>query len=228
MKKLFLISSVLLTVIALSGCSNHISPRQADRYNQIDSEAETDLGAIFTDETAFNAMNNTYISAGYYSTKGLNLSVNIIPHSFYAVKAPIPSNLPFKCSNGIIKNNLGKIKAGFSNIGFLPRGPLHFYYFIKTFSNPSKTLPAKLSAPPVAPSRRYVSCGKGFEAFAVTNIHGNIQVYAVDDYSPTPTLIYGKSYRKYIIIRQNVRDTQNNTYRTPPPPPSNLDLYKTN
>lgn len=85
----------------------------------------------------------------------------------------------------------------------------------------------KLSAPPALPSRPYVSCGNGYEAFAVINLNGNIQVYAVNDYSSNPTLVYGKSYRKY-ILRQNVQSTQKDKYKTPPPPPSNLDLYKTN
>ena len=210
MKKLYVIFSVLfLTVIVLSGCSNQVSPRQVAKYNQIDSEATTMLGAIFTDETAFNATNSSYISAGYYSTKGLNLSVNTIPHTMYSGEIPSTAQPPYKCINSSLENNSGKIMAGFPNMGFLPRGKIYFYYFVKALSSPSKTLPAKLSSPLALLSQPYVSCGNGFEAFAVTNLNGNIQVYAVNDYSSNAVLVYGKSYRKY-LQRQNIQNNEQN------------------
>lgn len=226
MKILFLILFALLPVFLMSGCSNHISPHQAAIYNQIDSEAKTDLGAIYTDEMAFNAMNDTYISAGYYSTKGLNLSVNTFPHKLYTEKIPSTARPPFKCVDNILKNKSGKIKSGFPIIGFSPMGKINFYYFIKALPSASKTLPVKLSSPPALPSQPYVSCGNGYEAFAVSNFTGNnIQVYAVNDYSANPVLVYGKSYRK---LRQNVQSTQKEKWKSPPPPPANFDLYKTN
>ena len=197
MKKLFLILFALLPVVLFTGCSNHPSPRQVAKYNQIDSEATTMLGAIFTDETAFNAtMTSSYISAGYYSTRGLNLSVDTITHTMYSGGIPSPAQPPYKCVNGSLENNSGKIMAGFPNMGFLPRGKIYFYYFVKALSSPSKTLPAKLSSPPALPSQPYVSCGNGYEAFAVINLNGNIQVYAVNDYSSNAILVYGKSYQK--------------------------------
>ncbi len=194
MKKLFLILFALLPVVLFTSCSNRPSPRQVAKYNQIDSEASTNLSAIFTDEIAFNAMTSSYISAGYYSTKGLNLSVDTIPHIMYSGKIPSPAQPPYKCVNSSLENNSGKIMAGFPNIGFLPRGKIYFYYFVKALSSPSKTLPAKLSSPPALPSQPYVSCGNGYEAFAVINLNGNIQVYAVNDYSSNVVLVYGKPY----------------------------------
>ena len=195
MKKLFLIFFALLPVVLFSGCSNYPSPRQVAKYNQIDSEASTNLRrAISTYETAFNATNSTYISAGYYSTKGLNLSVDTIPHTMYSGEIPSPAQPPYKCVNSSLENNSGKIMAGFPNMGFLPKGKIYFYYFVKALSSPSTTLPAKLSSPPALPSQPYVSCGNGYEAFAVINLNGNIQVYAVNDYSSNAVLVYGKPY----------------------------------
>ncbi|MDA8273007.1 MAG: hypothetical protein M0Z72_04635 [Deltaproteobacteria bacterium] len=220
-KKLFLILLALLPVVLFTGCSNRPSPRQVAKYNQIDSEASTNLGAIFTDETALNATNSLYISAGYISdNKGaINLTSKILPHSFYSNTVhPLYNNsLPFKCA-GLTKTSVGmllngngkKVKSGFTQMGFLPQGSLDFYYFVKVLPNPSTMLPKKLTKPPIIPSQSYVSCGNGYEAFAVTNLTGNnIQVYELNDYSSWPVLVYGKSYRKNLYRQgQSVQDNE--------------------
>lgn len=162
--------------------------------SQIGYEASNNLGAIFTDETAFNATDSTYISAGYYSTKGLNLSGNTQLHTFYnGNKAPTVAQYPYKCVNNVLESKTGKVTAGFPNLGFMPKGKLYFYYFVITSPKASTAPPAKLSAPTSLSSQPYVSCGNGYEAFAVINIGGNIQVYAVNDYSSNPILVYGNS-----------------------------------
>lgn len=200
MKKLFLIFSLFcLTAISLSGCSNnHLSPKQKAKLNFIDSEAQTNLGAIFTDETAFNATNSMYISAGYNSTnKGtVNLNSTISPHKFYRQNIYNPTNSSLKCINGVLEDTSGhKIKSGFPNLGFLPKGELYFYYFVKVLPQPSKGVPKKLTKLPFIPIQPYVSCGNGFEAYAISNItSNNIQVYEINDYTSSPVLVYGKPY----------------------------------
>jgi hypothetical protein len=183
---LVILSVFFLTAVSLSGCS--ISPH----INT--SEASNNLRVIFTDETAFNAVNSIYISAGHYSAKGLNLSGNTQFHTFYnGNKTPAVAQPPYKCVNNVLESKTGKVTAGFPILGFMPMGKFYFYYFIKTLSKASTAPPAKLSAPPSLPPTPYVSCGNGYEAFAVINIGGNIQVYAVNDYSSVPILVYGNS-----------------------------------
>jgi hypothetical protein len=182
---LVILSVIFLTAMSLSGCS--ISPHVNT------SEATTNLKAISTDETAFNATNSTYISAGYYSTKGLNFSRNTQPHTFYnGNKAPAAAQPPYKCVNNVLESKTGKVTAGFPNLGFMLNGKPYFYYFVKTSPKASTAPPVKLSAPPSLPSTPYVSCGNGYEAFAVINFGGNIHVYAVNDYSSVPILVYEK------------------------------------
>ena len=96
----------LLIVIAIIGILAAIAiPTYLSYVNRAkDSEASTNLGAIFTDETAFNATNSTYISAGATS----NTSNGTLPtttagsatHPFYAVDATYNvDNAPFSCGN---------------------------------------------------------------------------------------------------------------------------------
>ena len=180
------------------------------------------LRAIFTDETALNATDSLYISAGYVSdNKGaINLTSKILPHSFYSNTVhALAVNPPFKCT-GLTKTSVGmlldgngkKVKSGFAQIGFLPKESLDFYYFVKVLPNRSTMLPKKLTKPPIIPSQSYVSCGNGFEAFAVTNFTGNnIQVYELNDYSYRPVLVYGKSYLKNLYRQgQSVQDNEQN------------------
>jgi len=205
-KKLLIIFAFLLIStmsIALAGCSIGPSRRQ---IAAIDSEAQTNLGAIFTDETAFNAVNSLYISAGYFSDKAVAISSGVATqaHNFYKIGMKIPNyaNGPFKCSGlssnktGILETNSGTpVKGGFVNMGFRPRGKLYFYYFVKVLPKVSTQAPHKLMSIPKFPSNQDVACGNGFEAFAISNFSGNnIQVYEINDYASSPVLVYGKSY----------------------------------
>ena len=68
-----------------------------------DSEASTNLGAIFTDETAFNATNSIYIGAGLGSTTGNGTLPAIgavsAMHPFYASGGTYEVDAaPFTCS----------------------------------------------------------------------------------------------------------------------------------
>ena len=186
--------------------------------NNINSEAKRNLGAIFTDETAFNATNSTFISAGYMADKGANITFPVKPHPFYYGMHYYVDTQPYHCT-GITDSKTGELtdngynsfangakrtvvsgagtraKGGFGNLGFLPSGRLYFYYYVKALPVASTVIPAKLNAPPAFPLQSNGICGDGYEAFAVTNIGGNVQVYAVNDYSSIPVLVYGKSYK---------------------------------
>ena len=96
----------LLIVIAIIGILAAIAiPTYLSYVNRAkDSEASTNLGAIFTDETAFNATNSIYISAGYASNTGngalptSGTSVVTATHPFYAVGSTYDVDAaPFSC-----------------------------------------------------------------------------------------------------------------------------------
>ena len=139
-----------------------------------DSEASTNLGAIFTDETAFNATNSMYISAGTSSAPKTLLSgaavspvhamydaVNTSGKDVYKVDAP-----PFACTTAGAATNDATyttytagvasvttanvpgttIKGGFADIGFMPKGMLYFYYGVGI----STTATAATPSPQVA------------------------------------------------------------------------------
>ncbi|HEC25530.1 MAG TPA: prepilin-type N-terminal cleavage/methylation domain-containing protein, partial [bacterium] len=79
----------LLIVIAIIGILAAIAiPTYLSYVNRAkDSEAKTNLGAIFTDEIAFNATNSFYIGAGAASTLNAALGSLTPTHPFYpAVK----------------------------------------------------------------------------------------------------------------------------------------------
>ena len=97
----------LLIVIAIIGILAAIAiPTYLSYVNRAkDSEASTNLGAIFTDETAFSATNSTYISAGTSSnTNNGTLPVTATvsaTHPFYVVSTGVTYNIdnaPFSCS----------------------------------------------------------------------------------------------------------------------------------
>jgi type IV pilus assembly protein PilA len=79
----------LLIVIAIIGILAAIAaiPTYLSYVNRAkDSEAMTNLGAVFTDETSFNATNSTYISAGAATNTGVTLpatGVASATHPFY-------------------------------------------------------------------------------------------------------------------------------------------------
>ena len=211
----------LLIVIAIIGILAAIAiPTYLSYVNRAkDSEASTNLGAIFTDETAFNAANSTYISAGNAS----NTSNGTLPttsgvssmHPFYKPSGTYYVDVaPFQCgvtNAGDLTDNgyttvtagtatpggaAGTAKGGFADIGFLPKGSLYFYYQVPTPTATANTsAPLVLTSAPTiaAPTNGY--CGGGYQAEAVTNFTGsNMQVYAVNDYSSMPILIYGTPY----------------------------------
>ena len=197
----------LLIVIAIIGILAAIAiPTYLSYVNRAkDSEASTNLGAIFTDETAFNATNSTYISAGATSNAAGNgalpgTAAISSTHPFYAAGVTPPSDTPpYSCGTGLkLTANGATATGGFADMGFLPVGTLYFYYQV---GNADITSGANTAAPAsnqglttwAAPTNG--SCGGGYEAMAGANFTGtNYQVYAVNDYSSTPVLITGKAY----------------------------------
>ena len=213
----------LLIVIAIIGILAAIAiPTYLSYVNKAkDSEAHTNLGSIFTDETAFNATNSFYLSAGNASNTGNGTipaaSTTTTPHPFYAVGTNVYVDTPtISCptagaaatnsgyntvTNGVIpttptSTTAGTAKGGFMDLGFLAKGSLYFYYAIPSSSvtaTASTTVPAAGAVTWAAPTNGY--CGASFEAEAGTNFTGtNMQVYAVNDYSSKPALIAGVTY----------------------------------
>ena len=195
----------LLIVIAIIGILAAIAiPTYLSYVNRAkDSEAATNLGAIFTDETAFNATNSTYISAGATS----NTSNGALPgngaisstHPFYLPGATVPQDTPpYSCGTGnALTGNGTAATGGFADMGFKPVGTLYFYYQV---NNALITSGASTAAPASNQTITWAvptngSCGGGYQAMAGANFTGtNYQVYAVNDYSSTPVLIEGKTY----------------------------------
>ena len=150
----------LLIVIAIIGILAAIAiPAYLSYVNRAkDSEASTNLGAIFTDETAFNATNSVYISAGTSSAPtAAALAVGTVSptHSFYSLTATAGTgkystdNAPFTCTGGVLATTVGgnttqlakgaaptvttygavsPALGGFADIGFYPAGTLYFFY----------------------------------------------------------------------------------------------------
>ncbi len=205
----------LLIVIAIIGILAAIAiPTYLSYVNRAkDSEAKTNLGAIFTDEIAFNATNSFYISAGANSntSNGTTPAAGTLTstHPFYVAGSVAKVDAqPFTCvgsssSSGVftVGSTLGTAVGGFGDLGFLPRGTLYFYYQV---SDLTKTASASAPAPATAttttttaswPAPANGKCGAGFTALAGTNFTGtNLQIYAVNDYSSTPLLVSGTSY----------------------------------
>ncbi len=100
--------------------------------------------------------------------------------------------------------------GGFGDIGFFPVGRLYFYYGVAINSTASLSGPTAqqgagfpltykatsvAGGAPVGTSNVNSSCGGGFEAFAGSNFTGgNYQLYAVDDFTRTATLISGAAF----------------------------------
>ena len=181
-----------------------------------DSEASTNLGAIFTDETAFNATNSTYINAGYVEYSVAPGAKATATHPFYAVGATYDVDTPpYQCNGNVLQTyggytpfkngaagtvvangtTLTTALGGFGDIGFLPKGTLYFYYVVTTSATASTTIPAGglKTAPTANPANG--TCGAGYEAEAWSNFTGsNLQGYAVNDYSTSANLIAGTAY----------------------------------
>ena len=178
-----------------------------------DSEASTNLGAIFTDETAFNATNSTYISAGVASnsTAPTSFTTSTPTHPFYAVGTPYYIDTPpFQCVTNVLKTyggyttepagtvtsagtTLVAAKGGFGDIGFLPKGTLYFYYETLVNTSANTNVPNATTAVWATPTNGL--CDPGYTAIAETNFAGNnLQVFAVNDYTTTATLVSGTAY----------------------------------
>ena len=227
----------LLIVIAIIGILAAIAiPTYLSYVNRAkDSEASTNLGAIFTDETAFNATNSVYISSGLASNGTVTLAATTATatHTFYAPTgptAPVAHNVdagPFSCAGvtggapittfaapstggvltaqggytaisatGTETATAGPVTAtgGFADIGFYPKGSLYFYYQVGANNTPYgvSATSGVIAAYPTAANG---ACGAGYVAIAGTNFTGsNLQMYALDDFNSTPTLILGASY----------------------------------
>ena len=98
----------LLIVIAIIGILAAIAiPTYLSYVNRAkDSEASTNLGAIFTDETAFTATNSMYISAGAITNSGTGLTLPTATatsgtHPFYMPATVYDTDTPpYTCAGG--------------------------------------------------------------------------------------------------------------------------------
>ena len=226
----------LLIVIAIIGILAAIAiPTYMSYVNRAkDSEAQTNLGAIFTSETAFSATNSVFISAGNATNTGVTLPLAAAVssmHPFYMSGTTYDiDSAPFTCVAGVLNTATGGTKytiavppttttytgptpglGGFGDLGFLPKGTLYFYYGINAYSTESSSAPTTASISGGNTGTKYGSiadapgaltvaptnggCGGGFAAVAISNFAGsNLQEYAVDDYSSSPTPVLGASY----------------------------------
>ncbi len=194
----------LLIVIAIIGILAAIAiPTYLSYVNRAkDSEAHTNLGAVFTDEIAFNATNSFYISAGANSSSGITAAKLVkltSTHPFYLGATPAVDFQPYTCVSSAftVSNGSGSTTTGtgFADLGFLPKGTLYFYYQVLPPTTANTIPPAVSATSPWTTAPTNGKCGAGFEALAGTNFTGtNTQVYAVNDYSSSPTLVYGTSY----------------------------------
>ncbi|MHB1647014.1 MAG: prepilin-type N-terminal cleavage/methylation domain-containing protein [Candidatus Acididesulfobacter diazotrophicus] len=160
----------LLIVIAIIGILSAIAiPTYLTYVNHAkDAEAHSNLGSIFTDETAFTSTNSAYISAGYSSgptATAAPVAGAVSPiHSFYSATNTTGAGIynidlgPYSCTTagvltatggtnqytaGVAKFTAGPITAagGFGDIGFLPVGRLYFYYGVAINSTASLSGP---------------------------------------------------------------------------------------
>ena len=185
-----------------------------------DSEAATNLGAIFTDETAFSATNSTFINAGNSSAPKTAIAASTVSpvHAFYDANLTggggtyYVDTPPFTC--GVTANALDTMggyttepaggvtgagttqvlaKGGFGDLGFYPRGSLYFFYDVQSSTTASTAIPTSATA---WANQTNGVCGPGYTALAETNFAGTVvqQVYAVNDFSSTPTLITGTPF----------------------------------
>ena len=82
--------------------------------------------------------------------------------------------------------------GGFGDLGFLPKGSLYFFYDVQsTAANTAVPTSTTTWA-----NQTNGVCGAGYTALAESNFAGLAvwQVYAVNDFSSTPTLINGTPF----------------------------------
>jgi len=205
----------LLIVIAIIGILSAIAiPTYLNYVNRAkDSEAHTNLGAIFTDETAFSSTKSVYISGGATETTGMptisaSLTTPTAVHPFYAQGTPVPaSNGPFTCTGGTLSatstytitngvagpTSLGSTPTGgFATMGFIPKGSLYFWYEVSTTSSANTAAPSGYTTMSTGTDG---DCGGGYTALAGANFAGsNPQIYAINEYANTPILTLGHSF----------------------------------
>ncbi len=208
----------LLVVIAIIGVLSAIAvPTYLSYQNRAkESEAKTNLGSLFTDETAFNSTNSFYLAFadpyGHFTLSDAwpqNTSLGL--HSFAngGILTAFPGS-PFKCdaSNKVIESD-GITQApataggGAATLGFIIYGQVYYLYYAE-YTTGAVTSPmvsantayggatiGKTSPP--ADADGY--CGSGFVGLAVGNITGtNYQVIANNSYSQTQDFYDGSSF----------------------------------
>ncbi len=182
----------LLIVIAIIGILAAIAiPTYLSYVNRAkDSEASTNLGAIFTDETAFNATNSIFINAGAAELTNTGVTVPATAtvsatHPFYMPGTTYNvDSAPFTCAAGALSTTTGgntitvttgvapttyvagAATGGFGDIGFLPAGTLYFYYGVA----------AEALANAAAPTTTNLAAGASLTAIAAST--GNTIVKA--------------------------------------------------
>ena len=212
----------LLIVIAIIGILAAIAiPTYLSYVNRAkDSEASTNLGAIFTDETAFSATNSVFINAGNSSAPAAPMTASTVSpvHAFYDKLATVGTGTyfvdtpPFTCAAGALDTqggfttepsppgtvtaatgNASQAKGGFGDIGFLPKGSLYFFYDVQSNTAANAAVPTSTTT---WANQTNGACGAGYTALAESNFAGlaTWQVYAVNDFSSTPTLINGTPF----------------------------------
>jgi type IV pilus assembly protein PilA len=164
----------LLIVIAIIGILAAIAiPTYLSYVNRAkDSEAMTNLGAVFTDETSFSATNSIFISAGTAELTNAGVTVPApgtvsATHPFYMPGTTYNvDSASFTCAAGALATTTGgniikvttgaaptpygagPAAGGFGDIGFLPAGTLYFYYGVaaETVANAAAPTTANLAA----------------------------------------------------------------------------------
>ena len=202
----------LLIVIAIIGILAAIAiPTYLSYVNRAkDSEAMTNLGAVFTDETAFSATNSTFISAGTASTfpllaagtasavhpfytAAVTYNVDNAPYACTANKLTANGGTPFKAGVAQTVYGAGAALGGFGDLGFYPKGSLYFYYGIE--AEAANTANPVVGTVITQADATNAACNTGYLAQAETNFAtNNVQVYAVNDFSSTPMIVAGTSY----------------------------------
>ncbi len=216
----------LLIVVAIIGVLAAIAiPTYLSYVNRAkQSEAATNLGAIFTDEVAFNASNSFYLGANDPSDNtgsawpAAGTAVTIHPFNDPTAVTNLQAHdgyesSPFTCtSNEIVGAGLtltpsvGTLGEAFATLGFEPAGEVYYYYYVQWIAKSitaamgnglsagDGTTSISATAAPTLTTNDG-GCGSGFVGLAASNISGsNVQVIANNSYSQTQAFIVGSSY----------------------------------